>query len=187
MMRDDRNDDLGPGERRAFEALPREGAVPDLLEERTVAVLRERGLLGRRAGAAGAQTRRVWWMMGAVAAAIALFASGLAVGQYLGTRNAVTVMRASSQASTAELAAHLERTGNAYVAALAALGQLPDSANPVTRARARQAAIAILASAAEEIAHFAPDDPLASAVLRGLNQRQQEAAPDSLARRVVWY
>jgi len=151
-----------------------------------VAALRSRGLLGARA-AAFAPARRVWWITGAVAAAVALFASGLAVGQVLGTRSAVTVMRASSQASTAELAAHLQRTGNAYVAALVALGQLPDTANPVTRARAREAAITILASAAEEISHLAPNDPLAAAVLRGLNQRQQEATPDSLARRVVWY
>jgi hypothetical protein len=188
MRPDELHEDLSPAERRAFDALPREAPAPDAIEERTVAALRSRGDLpipvSRRQDA---RAPRVWWMTGAIAAALAVFASGVAVGQYLGAHNAVLVVRATSQASAAELAAHLQRTGTDYVAALTALGQLSDTANSVTRARARQAAISILASAAEEIARFAPDDPLAAAVLRGLNQRDRQSAPDSLSRSVVWY
>jgi hypothetical protein len=54
-------------------------------------------------------------------------------------------------------------------------------------AGARPAAISALGAAASEVAQIAPDDPLAAAVLRGLNDRTQEQRPAPSTRSVVWF
>jgi hypothetical protein len=191
-MMDDPRDELSPAERRAMDALPRELAPGDDLEDRTVALLRRAGHLPtpitavrRSAGAPG--RAMPLWLAGSVAAALALFASGVAVGQYLGTRNAAMVMSASGRESAAEVAAHVQRAGSLYVAALASLAQLPDSGDAAARESARRVALQVLGAAAEEMALLAPDDPLAAAVLRGLNQRSRENVPTAPSRSVVWY
>ena len=74
-----------------------------------------------------------------------------------------------------------------YVAALVALNQLSDSADAPTRAKARQVALTALGAAAEEVAHLAPNDPLAAAVLRGLNERNRAQGPEPSSRSVVWF
>ena len=71
--------------------------------------------------------------------------------------------------------------------ALVALNQLTDSADAPTRARAKLAALTALGAAAEEVAHLAPNDPLAAAVLRGLNERSREQGPAPSSRSVVWF
>ena len=194
MFDDPREDELTPGERRAFDALPREQPPPPSLEERTVAMLRTHGHLATPIGAAPSQRR--WgpglrwsapWIAGAAAAALAIFASGVAVGQYVGTRNAALVIDANARGSAAELAGHVQRAGSLYVAALASLSQLPDSGSQVARDSARIVALRVLGEAAQEIALLAPDDPLAVAVLRGLNQRNRDQVPTVPSRSVVWY
>lgn len=191
-MMDDPRDELSPAERRAMDALPRELAPGDDLEDRTVALLRRAGHLPtpitavRRSAGAPSRTVPVW-LAGSVAAALALFASGVAVGQYLGTRNAAMVLSATDRQSAAEVAAHVQRAGSLYVAALASLGQLPDSGDAAARESARRVALQVLGAAAEEMALLAPDDPLAAAVLRGLNQRSRENVPTAPSRSVVWY
>jgi hypothetical protein len=194
MMTDDPRDELSPAERRAFAALPRELAPAADLEERTVALLRRAGHLPTPITAAGRPpaTRAPavairWWLTGAVAAALAVFASGLAVGQYLGARNAAMLMSASGQPSAAEVAARVQRAGSLYVAALASLSELPDTGDADARASAQRVALRVLGAAAEEMALLAPDDPLAAAVLRGLNQRSRESGPTAPSRSVVWY
>ncbi len=185
------SDDLTPGERRAFDALPRERAPRAELEDRVVATLQRRGLLPiPLASAAGGRRHLTPWLVGAAAAALALFAGGFATGQYLGARSgaaaAISGVQASS-ASASEVAAHAERAGTMYVAALVALNQLSDSSDAPTRAKARQAALAALGAAASEVAHLAPNDPLAAAVLRGLNERSREQGPAPSSRSVVWF
>ena len=69
--------ELTPEERAAFEALPREREPSRLVEERTVAKLRERGLLRRASGSGASRILRV----AAAAAAIAVFAGGFAAGR----------------------------------------------------------------------------------------------------------
>jgi hypothetical protein len=184
------DEELSPAERQAFDALPHEQSPSPSLEERTVALLRQKGHLPtplqthRRADA---QThRRSWLIAGAAAAAVAIFASGMALGQYLGMSKAVLVASMSAQSAT-EAAVHVQRTGDLYVAALASLGNLRDTSDVVGRERARQTALAILGAAAEQIAHLAPDDPLAAAVLRGLNQRSRNEGPVAPSRSVIWY
>ncbi len=193
-MTDETRDELSPAERRAFDALPREQAPAQSLEDRTVALLRRAGHLPTPITAThGGGLRHVpvvharWWLTGAVAAALAVFASGLAVGQYLGARNAAMVMSASGRQSAAELAAHMQRAGSLYVSALASLSQLPDTGNAAARESARRVALQVLGAAAQEMALLAPDDPLAAAVLRGLNQRSRESDPTAPSRSVVWY
>ena len=184
--------ELTPEERRAFDALPKERAPRSELENRVVAALQRRGLLPiPLAKASGGSRRRVVpWLVGAVAAGLALFVGGFAAGQYLGARSGAAAVLSGVQASrgsAAEVAAHAERAGTMYVAALVALNQLSDSADAPTRARARQAALAALGGAAEEVAHLAPNDPLAAAVLRGLNERSREHGPAPSSRSVMWF
>jgi hypothetical protein len=187
MHDDDPPDELSPAERQAFDALPREQAPPPTLEERTVTLLRAHGHLPTPLTAV---RRRRWsgpWLVGAAAAGLALFASGVAVGQFLGTRNAVQLLSAGRIVSAAEVANHVERAGSNYVAALTLLAQLQDTTDVASRVKARQAALQVLGAAAEEIVQLAPDDPLAGAVLRGLDQRSQLQRPAPPSRSVMWF
>jgi hypothetical protein len=183
-------EELSPAERRAFDALPREATPPGSLEERTVARLRDQGLLpfpieARRR--ADARNRRWWIPAAAAAAAVAVFASGLAVGQYLGMRGAATMVALGARSSAAEAALHVRRAGELYVAAVANLSNLRDTTDYQAREQARTFALAALGAAAEEVAHLAPDDPLAGAVLRALDQRRHNAGSDVPSRSVIWY
>jgi hypothetical protein len=69
------DDDLTPDEREALRRLPREATPPPGLEDATVAALGARGLLRRPAARPGVSP----WL--ALAASLALFAGGLAVGR----------------------------------------------------------------------------------------------------------
>lgn len=188
--------DIGPGEelsdaeRRAFAMLPRELDPPAHLEDRAVMMLRQRGHLPIPLEAVRRSSeparRPSWWVTIAAAAAIAVFFSGMAVGQYIGMRNAVSLAAASAQ-TAAEATDRVRRTGDLYVAALTSLSRLSDTANATERDQARKAAMAALGAAAEQMAHLAPDDPLAAAVLRGLNQRNRESGSDAPSRSVIWY
>jgi len=182
-------DDLTPAERRAFEELPRERAPRAALEERVVSALRRRGLLPIPLGAVASRRRLAPWLVGAVAASLALFAGGFAAGQYFGARSgaAAAISGAQAAGSATQVAAHVERAGALYVAALVALNQMNDSADAPTRAKARQAALSALGAAATEVAHLAPNDPLAAAVLRGMTEREQEQRPAPSTRSVVWF
>ena len=77
-MHDDEMNELTATERMMLAALPREMPVGDMLEERVVRALRREGHLG----APGRRFNRmpVAWK---VAAALALFAGGVATGRYL--------------------------------------------------------------------------------------------------------
>ena len=81
-----------------LDELPVEVQPSTLLEERTVRELRRRGLLRRQRRIPAA------WLTGSAAAALALFASGVAVGQWLGTRSVVV-----AQNNTASAAAQVQR------------------------------------------------------------------------------
>jgi hypothetical protein len=102
----------------AVRGLPREVEPAAAVEERTVKLLRGRGQVGRVRRAIGP----AWWAAG-LAASLALFASGLVAGQWLGTRQTAAVVAAQQQASLEEIAAAVERTGGEYVSALARLAE----------------------------------------------------------------
>lgn len=74
----DNENELTTAERAAFDSLPRERPPSDLLEERVVSELRNRGMLSgatRRGGRFGMAWR--------IAAAVALFAGGVATGRFI--------------------------------------------------------------------------------------------------------
>lgn len=177
---------LTDAERAAFEALPREGRPGRLLEERTVAALRKRGLIGAH------RPRRFWsvaTVMTGLAASIAFFASGLAVGQWMATRTMATSLASANQVNAMHVAAAVQRSGSAYVAALAALAQLSDSAGPETVAQGREAALSALYGAVSEMVLLAPDDPLSVAVreLLGRQAGARQGESETTIRNVVWF
>ncbi len=191
MFDDNPRDELSPAEQQAFAALPRETEPTGELEERTVALLRAHGQLPIPIGARRAQ-RPLWmqrrlWIGTGIAASLAMFASGMAVGQYAATRSMVTITQNTRDITAAQAADHIQQAGRLYIQSLASLNQLPDSANPQARDHARQVALSMLGLAAEEVAHIAPNDPLAAAVLRGLDQRGREQRPVPPSRTVVWF
>lgn len=184
-MKHDEMPDLTETERESFAALPREAEPGRLLEERTVEALRQRGLLGRR--------RWAWYrpapVMAAAAAAVALFASGLAVGQWFGARTVVASVTAANHESAMQMAAAVQRSGSAYVAALTALAQVADSANGPTVEQGREAALAALYAAVGELMVLAPDDPVTIA-LRDLFERnapRRGTTGQPEIRNVVWF
>jgi hypothetical protein len=178
--------DLTPQERAAFDALPREAEPSRLLEERTVQALRERGMLGGRR----AESRR--WsgpiVAAAVAASIALFVSGLAVGQWLGTRTIATSVAEANHQTAMQAAAAVQRAGSAYVTALATLVQLADSSDASSVEQGREAALAALYAAVGELVLLAPDDPVSVSVRELLEPRiQTEGTGQPEIRNVVWF
>lgn len=184
MTHDDMTE-LTEAERERFAALPREAAPGRMLEERTVEALRRRGLLRR--------APRMWYrpapLMAAAAAAVALFVSGLAVGQWLGTRTVVASVTAANHESALQMAAAVQRSGSAYVAALSALAQVADSANGPSVEQGREAALAALYAAVGELMILAPDDPVTIA-LRDLFERNAPARGTTgqpEIRNVVWF
>ncbi len=163
------------------DALPREGGPGDLLEERTVRALRAAGLLGRRRIVGRAS------IIGAAAAAVALFASGLAAGQWIGSRNAAQMLVAQRNAGLQQTAAVVERTGSAYVAALAALAESQQSRTSTDALYARETAMSTLHEAANQMVRLAPNDPVAVGILQGLDQATVRTPERPKARRVIWF
>jgi hypothetical protein len=187
-MNEHDEDDLTPDLRNQLAALPRERDPGRLLEERTVRALRDRGLI--EAPAAGGRIRRIprAWLGGAVAAGIALFASGLAMGQWMGTRAAAKAIEVAHAADTRQAALVVQQTGSAYVQAMARFAELSDSATAGQTAEGREVAVRMLRAAADELVRIAPDDPLAGAVMAGFQAADSaQAARAGEKQRMVWF
>jgi hypothetical protein len=86
-MMSSENHEMNAEELAAIAALPRELAPSDLLEERVVRALRNEGHFGTVARAPRQWTRQLT----RVAAAVVLFAGGVATGHYLLSQPAATV------------------------------------------------------------------------------------------------
>jgi len=166
-------------------AAPREREASELLEERTVRALRERGVL--RSGRA---LPRSWYAAG-VAASIALFACGVSFGQWMEGRHATAALAAQQQQSLEEMAQLVERTGSEYVSALSRIAESNLTSGSPETAQARQAALQILHQAANEMVRMAPNDPVATRILQGLDHAalQQQPSPEARERRrqIIWY
>lgn len=159
-----------------------------LLEERTVRELRRRGLLKRKRSVSSL------WLAGSVAASLALFASGVVVGQYVGTRSAVSVVaEMQSSKDPGAAAAQVQQTGTAYVHALAALVNAAQQGQPggPEASQAREVALTALHEAANEIVRLAPNDPVAAKILQGIEQDKRQKQSDSSRpdadRQIVWF
>lgn len=181
----DRDADLTPAESAEFAALPREREPGRLLEDRTIRELRRRSLLQPRAG------RRIGGLVAAAmaaAAAVALFVGGFAVGQWTTSRTLTTSFAAVQQQSAMGAAELVQRTGSAYVTALAALVQLADTSSHPAVAQGREAARTALYAAATELVALVPDDPVAIQMRRLLAGTDSlPARQDDEIRRVVWF
>jgi len=158
-----------------------------LLEERTVRELRSRGLLRRK------RMVPTSWLVGSVAASLALFATGVVVGQALNTRSTIkAVAEITHQNDAAGAAAQVQRTGSAYVQALEYLVQQshqnpnrgPDSL------QAREVALTALHEAANEIVRLAPNDPVVAKILQGIEQEKKQSQTRGVRqseRKIVWF
>jgi len=186
------DDDLTREEREALDALPRERDPGPLLEERTVRALRASGLLGR-GERIGRPVFSPAWASAAAAAAIALFVSGFTVGHWIQARHTEKLLVSLHERDAAQTAALVQRTGSAYVAALAALADAADSSRVRGRAagrdvtQGREVAVNILHAAANQLVRIAPEEPLAARILQGLDRA---AGRDSVAgadQQVIWF
>jgi hypothetical protein len=223
-------DELTPEEKMAFQRLPREAEPSRILEERIVRSLRDQGILGsgsevvraeagsvlggggvggRGAGMAGTAPGGQWlqpWMMGAaVAASLIVFASGVFVGQRLGSQSTAQAFLAVREQDAGQLAMTIQEAGSAYVSALAALGELRagelrsglggqsgTGGNPLFSAsdmeQGREVALGALYGAAFELARMSPDDADVLRVLQILEDRQaREEGYGGAPRNVVWF
>jgi hypothetical protein len=177
---------LRQDEREAFDALPRTRMPSRMLEERTVRALKRRGIIRRRPILSGA---RLPWLAAGIAAALALFLSGLAVGQSMGVRQTADAFADVYTQPTARAAARVQSTGSEHREALAALVAAMGSADPQEVRQAREVALAAFWAAANEIVRLAPDDAVALRILqeaeRSAGARGARAADDTT--NVVWF
>lgn len=186
-MNERKHDELTPAERQAFESLPTERMPSQILEERTVRALGDRGLI--RANPPQTGLVRPWMAALAIAASLALFAGGLALGQWMGARQAADVLASMYPERAERAAALVQTTGSAYAAALSRLVEATQTADPEEVKQAREVALGALWAAASEVVRLAPDDPVAAQILREFERvRGGRGAGDAEgARSVVWF
>jgi hypothetical protein len=168
------------------QALKRESEPSRLLEERTVSALRTRGILQSRK-----QSRfSTIWLAGGMAASLAFFATGVVVGQWLGTRHTAEVVAVVQQNDALQAAAQVQRAGSEYVSALQAMARYADAGHREVSSQGREVALTALYAAANEVVRLAPNDPIAAEILRGFQSvRQQRAVQQNTApdRRIIWF
>jgi len=192
MIDQDTDDELTPSEREAFAALPRERIPPAALEERVVEALRAEELLGHGARRPDRRPRPFGpWMAAAVAAGLALFASGTAFGQWTAGRGVADAVSAALERASdpAQAATQVQEAGSEYVRAVAHLAELAGSDAGGDFASGTEAARVALHAAALELARLSPDDATLRLVLAVLEERAGEAA-DSAAlapRKTIWF
>ena len=182
-MNDDDHSDLTPIERAVFDELSTEEAPPRILEERVIRALSDRGLLS---APRGAQRRFRWTGVAAgIAAAVALFVSGVSVGQWLASRDSAGSISGARQDSALEMAIAVQRAGTAYVTALTALSELADSSGDATVDQGRETARKALYIAALTFALLVPEDSAAQNVAELLVYRPGIGAREPVLRNAV--
>jgi len=180
--------DLTADEREALRALPRERDPGELLEERTVRALRARGLI-RSSGPPRFAISPAW--ASAAAAAVALFLGGFAFGQWVESRQTREAFIAMHRQDAAEAAASVQRAGSAYISALATLANAVQSgAGSKDVAQGREVALNTLHAAANQMVRIAPEEPVATRILQGL-ERARGADSSKVAaaepQRLIWF
>ncbi len=183
--------DLTPEEKMALQNLPREAAPSRILEERVVQALREDGFLESPATLApgrGRKTRdrswyRPWMAVASVAASVALFASGVVLGQWMGAQSTTQAFIQVREQDATQLALRIQEAGSAYVSALAALGELGVGGD-----EGREVALGALYGAANELARMSPEDAEVLRILQILEERRdREEGWDADDRNTVWF
>lgn len=168
------DEELTPDEAARFALLPRAADIDDLALERTVAALRERGLLHspkRR------NTRRALAVVGSLAASLVLFASGVAIGQRM-ARPDINAMSPAAQ---------VQQAGSAYVAALVRLGELSTDSVPANVVAGLQAGTATLHAAAASLARIDPNDTQVERLRTVLELASTPPSNNANGHLVVWF
>ena len=183
--REERDDELTQEERDAFAALPRQRIPPAHLEDKVVDALHGQGLLLARSPGA---RHRGWLATAAAAAAVAFFASGVAVGQWLGGQSTAEVVTAVLEQDPVSRALAVQAAGSEYVRAVAQLSELMDGGDPRSLDPGREAGRMALHAAALELARLSPDDPAIQLVLAVLEQGMGAGAQQAGAvRQTIWF
>lgn len=185
MSTNQHDEDLTQEERDAFAALPRQRIPPAHLEDRVVDALHGQGLLvGRRHARPG----RRWLATAAAAAAVAFFASGMAVGQWLGGQSTVEVVTAVLEQDAVSRALAVQTAGSEYVRAVARLSEFADAGDPQALDSGREAAQVALHAAALELGRLSPNDPTIQLVLAVLARSMGEGTTQPGAvRQTIWF
>jgi hypothetical protein len=178
---------LTPDFRRALDALPREKESSAELENRTVAALRQRGLIASRWSAP--RGRSGWSAWVGIAAALAIFAAGTALGHRLGSSSAVVVLAPAPDGDARETAAFVQRTGSAHAAAIVRLASAVESADPRDVELAREVSLAALRASLEALTRLDPTDPTPSLLLAQVQPVAASGATRGPAEEpwVVWF
>lgn len=171
--------ELTPEEREGYERLPRERAPGDVLEERVVRALRERGFLsgGSRPEETGRFRGLPTWM--AVAAGFLVFLVGGVAGGLAGHRiGASTATEALLAGRGQDAALRVQEAGTAYVRALVALEAMREAGREEMVGQGREAASVTLHAAAQVLERLDPSDPLLPVLTELLEERLREGVPD---------
>ena len=198
--------ELTPEEEMAFQRLPREAEPSRILEERIVRSLREDGILGHGNSqgsvpvtqAGSGSWYRPWMAVASIAASVVLFASGVFMGQWMGSQSTAQAFIQVREQDATQLALRIQEAGSAYVSALAALGELrvpgPGGEDPgagqagIDLQQGREVALGALYGAANELARMSPDDVDVFRVLQILEERRdREEGWGEKDRNVVWF
>ncbi len=199
--------DLTPEEEMAFQRLPKEAEPSRILEEQVVKSLRDEGILGASQGqlpratvGVGVRWFKPWMAAASLAASLVLFASGVVLGQRMGSMTTAEAFIQVREQDAAQLALRIQEAGSAYVSALAALGQLgadgrgdvPADQNAslagVDLRQGREVALGALYGATNELARMSPEDTDVLRILRILEERQaREEGRGGDDRNVVWF
>lgn len=180
-----RNHELTPEERRAMNGLPRERSPRRELEGRTVAALGERGLLEEGAGRALLFTpARAGW---AVAAVACLVVASFAAGHRTGARTAA--IPRPPEGNGLELAMFVQHAGSTYVAALEELNRTASAKSSPEIEQGREAAVAALYAASDQLVELVPDEPVAKSILTTLTETERIQAEGTRREgaRVLWF
>lgn len=199
--------ELTPEEEMAFQSLSRESEPSRILEERVVTSLRQEGILGagqrpllRATAGVGVRWFKPWMAAASVAASLVLFASGVVLGQRMGSTTTAEAFIQVREQDAAQLALRIQEAGSAYVSALAALGQLgvdgqgdvpadqTASLAGVDLQQGREVALGALYGASNELARMSPEDTDVLRILQILEERQaREEGRGGDDRNVVWF
>jgi len=181
-----RDRDLTPAEREAFAQLSRERQPSDLLEERTVAALRQRGVLDSQTQSGLVLSPA--WLATAAAAVLALVLGSFAVGQWTGSRQTSRTMLALHELGNTQAVAQVQQASSEYLTALTNLVRLAATADASERSQVQDAALTSLYSAAGQVAQLAPNDPMAARILQAFGQAETDTTRTTDDRQqVIWF
>jgi hypothetical protein len=111
-----------------------------------------------------------------IAAALLLFASGVAAGHRWGVREGAAA-RSRPASDPFLAAAEVQRTGTEYVAAMRSLAECTDTA--AARQQGREAALAAFYGAAHELVRLAPGDAGATQILDAVSSCRAAPEPEA--------